>query len=133
MCGFMFTTEKTFKKHTEEIHGQKYTIQRIDSITKSPPNKKVKGHHDESMDFESLDIIKQKDGKITELELKINQLEMKIKVTEENNHCVGKTTDPVPSSENTPPIGPIPNHLTPVQDHHLHDLQGIRMKADGNP
>ena len=33
----------------------------------------------------------------------------------------------------TPQIKPIPKFLSPVQDQHLKDLEGIRMKCNGNP
>ena len=129
----MFTTEETFRAHTEEIHKQEYNIQRSDSITKSPPNKRVKGPQDENMDVEELDIMKQKDGKITELELKINQLEQKLIGIEENNRISAKPAEIVSPVGSKLVVGPIPNHLSPVHDQHLHDLNGIRMKADGNP
>ena len=70
ICGFTFISEETFKAHTEEIHNQEYTIHRNDSITKSPPTKKVKGYQNKNMEVDHLDIVKLKDEKITELELK---------------------------------------------------------------
>ena len=42
ICGFTFLTDETFKAHMEAIHKQEYIIQRSDSITKSPPVKKIK-------------------------------------------------------------------------------------------
>ena len=58
ICGFTFTSEATFQVHTEE--NQEYIIQRSDSITKSPQNKKAKEFQIENMEVDQSDIIKLK-------------------------------------------------------------------------
>ena len=133
ICGFMFITEEAFKAHTEEIHHQEYIIQRSDSLSKSPPSKKVKEHQSENMDLEQSDIFKLKDEKITELTCKVNQLQLKLKEKEENNTNLVTTKDCKYDMGKNINKGPIPHYLTPVQDQHLPDLNGIKMKADGNP
>ena len=85
------------------------------------------------MELEQSDFSKLKDEKIIELTCKVNQLELKLKDKEENNTNLLTSKDyKYPLGKNIK-VGPIPDHLTPVQDQHLPDLNGIRMKADGNP
>ena len=52
-------------------------------MTKSPPTKKVKGHHDIDMDTEPLDIVKQKDDEIIALKSTINLLKQKLQDAED--------------------------------------------------
>ena len=85
------------------------------------------------MEVDQSDTIKIKDEKIFQLELLVNQLQLQIKMIEENNKTEIRSVDSKVPVENISNKGPIPDHLTPVQDQHLNDLHGLRMKADGHP
>ena len=52
----MFSNETAYKSHIERSHNQKYQIQRNDSITKAPPNKKVKEHHSKDMETKEVNL-----------------------------------------------------------------------------
>ena len=53
-------------------------------MTKSPPNKRVKGHHDVQMDTDPFDIVRQKDEEISHLKSTINLLKQKLHNVEIN-------------------------------------------------
>ena len=79
ICGFQSTSETAFQIHTEEKHNQIYNIQRETSVTKSPPTKKVKSHHDVEME-----IYNEKDKEIMELKSTVNLLKQKLQNVENN-------------------------------------------------
>ena len=84
ICGFKSSSEAAFQIHTEETHNQIYHIQRETSVTKSPPTKKVKEHHDIEMDIGPIDVVKQKDEEIMVLKTTISVLEQKLQKIEDN-------------------------------------------------
>ena len=84
ICGFQSSSETAFQIHTEEKHNQTYFIQRETSVTKSPPTKKVKGHHDIDMDTDPLDIVKQRDDEIIDLKSTISHLKQRPQNVENN-------------------------------------------------
>ena len=80
ICGFTFSNEDSFKTHSEKNHNQDYIIQRSDSVTKSPPTKKVKEHHTEHMDMDNHSNEEQKDREIADLRAKVEQLQKQLQL-----------------------------------------------------
>ena len=84
ICDFQSSSEIALQIHTEERHNQKYSIQKDNSMTKSPPTKKVKEHNYIDMDTDSFDVVKQKNADIRDLKSTINLLIQKLLCFEGN-------------------------------------------------
>ena len=108
ICGFQSSSETAFQIHTEEKHNQEYSIQKATSVTKSPPNKKVKGHHEVDMDIEPLDIVKQKDDEIIALKSTINLLKQKLQDAEDTAANRVKPKEILESTNKIPDISEYP-------------------------
>ena len=85
ICGFKSISETAFKIHTEETHNQECDIQRTNSITKSPPLKKSKEHHDVNMDIDISETMQIKDKEINRLENVVKELQQKLEARKVNN------------------------------------------------
>ena len=85
ICDFKSISETAFKIHTEETHNQEFNIQRTDSITKSPPLKKSKDHHDVNMDIDMNETMQIKDNEINCLENMVKELQHKLEARKANN------------------------------------------------
>ena len=93
ICGFQSSSETAFQIHTEEKHDQKYYIQKEKSVTKSPPTKKVKEHHDVDMDTDTLEIVRSKDEEITDLKSTINLLKQNLQNIKDDMLKGGKPSE----------------------------------------
>ena len=84
-CRLKPVSETAFKIHTEETHNQEFDIQRTNSITKSPPLKKSKEHHDVNMDIDISETLQIKDREINRLENMVKELQQKLEARKVNN------------------------------------------------
>ena len=75
--------------HIEETHDQTYLLQRLNSVTKSPPLKKVKEHHPEHLKVDQSLILLKKDEEISELRSITKQLQEKQLTRQANDKSRG--------------------------------------------
>ena len=94
ICGFQSISETAFAIHTEESHGQIYSLTRTNSITKSPPLKKVKEFHLEDMEIDQSERMQKKNEEIVALQSKVKELQEKL-LTRGANEISRKALEPI--------------------------------------
>ena len=153
-CGVTADTKKKMREHKLLQHP---VLEETSSSSEpSPPRKKqikpvgvqiVENGEVEMIDIETIEakqdnmdekknqieiekdiIIKAQDKNIKDQAKAIEGLKEDVTILHESIEKKNK-----PEVKVTPEVTPIPKFLTPVQAQHLKDLEGIRMKADGNP
>ena len=125
-------------KHVEDNNDNNSEVEMMD-IKEVEQVENKEGNKDESMEHKEkihTDELLKKDENIKSQAKMIEEQANKIKKIDDNVELLelmksSKVTGPWVRPANQQK--PILNHLTPVQDRHLKDLMGIRMKCNGNP